>query len=101
MQRSAAEKYAVNPAFRATQRDYGRQYAGLYWTRLETLKPLLRANAVTKWNTNAGRSYPYVDKLLDVEAGQVCIVVGTVYMDMPAKPNILDEVANDVRMLVM
>ena len=46
----------------------------------------------------AATAYPFVDKLLDVEAGRACIVVGTVYMEMALKPNILEEVASEVRL---
>ena len=28
--------------------------------------------------------------------GDVCWVAGTIYMDMPLKPNILDDIAKDV-----
>ena len=29
--------------------------------------------------------------------GELCWVAGTVYMDMPLKPNILDDISKDVR----
>ena len=37
--------------------------------------------------------------MLDVRQGDLCWVVGTVYMDMPLKPNILDDISKDVRLL--
>jgi len=37
-----------------------------------------------------------VDRVLDVRQGELCWVAGTVYMDMPLKPNILDDVSRDV-----
>jgi hypothetical protein len=40
----------------------------------------------------------YVDKLLDVEPGELCYFVGTVYMEMPLKPNVLDEVSLEVHL---
>lgn len=38
-----------------------------------------------------------MDRVLDVRQGELCWVAGTVYMDMPLKPNILDDISKDVR----
>jgi DNA polymerase delta subunit OB-fold domain len=38
--------------------------------------------------------------VLDVEKGQLCYIVGTVYMDMPLKPNVMEDIARDVRILI-
>ena len=38
----------------------------------------------------------FVSRVLDVQKGQLSYVVGTVYMDMPLKPNVLDDIARDV-----
>jgi DNA polymerase delta subunit OB-fold domain len=38
----------------------------------------------------------YVSKVLDVEAGKLCYIIGTVYMDMPLKPNILEDITKEV-----
>jgi hypothetical protein len=37
-----------------------------------------------------------VERVLEVEAGQLCYIVGTVYLDMPMKPNIIEDIARDV-----
>lgn len=42
-----------------------------------------------------------MDRVLDVRQGQLCWVVGTVYMDLPLKPNVLDDVAKDVSLPVI
>ena len=34
--------------------------------------------------------------MLDVIKGKPCFVVGTVYMDMPLKPNVLEDIGRDV-----
>lgn len=39
-----------------------------------------------------------MERVLDVRQGELCWVVGTVFMDMPLKPNILDDIAKDVRL---
>jgi DNA polymerase delta subunit 2 len=38
-----------------------------------------------------------VPRLLEVVKGRVCYIIGTVYMDMPLKPNVLEDLARDVR----
>jgi DNA polymerase delta subunit 2 len=38
----------------------------------------------------------YVPKVLDVQAGKLCYIIGTVYMDMPLKPNILEDITKEV-----
>lgn len=45
----------------------------------------------------AGEEVRRVDRVLDVRQGELCYVAGTVYMDMPLKPNILDDISKDVR----
>lgn len=37
-----------------------------------------------------------VPRVLEVKKGKLCWIVGTTYMDMSLKPNILDDVGRDV-----
>lgn len=37
-----------------------------------------------------------MERVLDVRQGELSWVVGTVYMEMPLKPNILDDISRDV-----
>lgn len=37
----------------------------------------------------------HVHRVLDVRQGQLCWVVGTIYLDMPLKPNVLDDIAHE------
>lgn len=39
-----------------------------------------------------------VERVLDVRQGELCWVVGTVYMEMPLKPNVLDDISKEVRL---
>ena len=79
--------------FRVPKRQYTLQYAQLYYQRLTTLRPAVLAEAARRW----GAQTRHVGKVLDVPVGERCFVVGTVYVDMPEKPNILDEVSSEVR----
>lgn len=38
----------------------------------------------------------FVPRVLEVEPSQLCYITGTVYMDMPLKPNVMEDVARDV-----
>lgn len=40
-----------------------------------------------------------VDKVLDVRQGELCWIVGTVFMEMGLKPNILDDISKEVCLL--
>ena len=44
----------------------------------------------------AGEKVHPVERVLDVRQGELCWVIGTVYVDMPLKPNILDDISKDV-----
>lgn len=43
-----------------------------------------------------GETATKVDRVLDVRQGQLCWVAGTVYMEMPLKPSVLEDISNDV-----
>ena len=40
----------------------------------------------------------HVEKVLDVQQGEISYLVGTVYIDMKLKPNILNDITKDVRL---
>ena len=85
--------------------------------RLRELRQHVEQRAKKRWNEVAGtfcfcayavRFRPhasvilpqgnpvFVPRVLDVEKGKLCFIIGTVYMDMPLKPNVLEDVARDV-----
>lgn len=43
-----------------------------------------------------GEKAQFVDRVLDVRQGELCWVVGTVYMEMALKPNVLDDISKEV-----
>lgn len=47
----------------------------------------------------AGEHARRVERVLDVRQGELCWVAGTVFMDMPLKPNILDDLSKEVKFL--
>lgn len=42
-----------------------------------------------------------VDRVLDVRQGELCWVAGTVYMHLPMKPNILEDLSKEVSLLAL
>ncbi|KAK4155453.1 DNA polymerase alpha/epsilon subunit B-domain-containing protein [Chaetomidium leptoderma] len=78
-------------------RQYQQQFADIYFLRLTKIKPAVEAVASAAWAETilAGETATKVDRVLDVRQGQLCWVVGTVYMDMPLKPSVLEDVVKD------
>ncbi|KAL2215546.1 putative DNA polymerase delta subunit 2 [Thermoascus aurantiacus ATCC 26904] len=82
---------------RGDERHYQQQYGDMYFLRLARLKPAVEEIAKEAWEgfSIAGEKARRVERVLDVRQGELCWVAGTVYMDMPLKPNILDDLARD------
>ncbi|KAF4917064.1 DNA polymerase delta small subunit [Colletotrichum fructicola] len=79
------------------ERSYQQQYADVYFLRLTSIKPAVDAVAAEAWDGTVigGEEARHVNRVLDVRQGELCWVTGTVYMDMPLKPNILEDVSKD------
>ncbi|KAE8349526.1 DNA polymerase alpha/epsilon subunit B-domain-containing protein [Aspergillus coremiiformis] len=78
-------------------RHYQQQYGDMYFLRLAKLKPAVEEIAVETWEgfSIAGEHARRVERVLDVRQGELCWVAGTIYMDMPLKPNILDDLTKE------
>ncbi|KAK4703707.1 DNA polymerase delta subunit 2, partial [Phenoliferia sp. Uapishka_3] len=78
-------------------RSYTQQYANLYWLRLAVLRNKVAKRAKGLWEDMEGVSSPpqHVKRVLDVENGNLCYIIGTVYMDMILKPNVLEDLARE------
>ncbi|BGP36434.1 DNA polymerase delta small subunit Cdc1 [Rhodotorula kratochvilovae] len=92
----------LRPPFTTTRNDgqFAKQYANLYWLRLVVLRKRVLERARKRWveggALDGAKSPPqHVKRLLEVENGKLCYVVGTVYVDMPLKPNVLEDLARD------
>lgn len=72
----------------------------MYFLRLTKLKPAVEKIALEAWDgfQVAGETVQQVERVLDVRQGRLCWVIGTIYMEMPLKPNILDDISKDVSM---
>jgi DNA polymerase delta subunit 2 len=76
-------------AYTLPQKHYIKQYSNLYYTRLNQLRPRLLAKCEDSWNV------PFVAKIVSLSMGKACFIIGTVYVDAPLKPNILDEITRE------
>ncbi|RMJ25162.1 hypothetical protein PHISP_03953 [Aspergillus sp. HF37] len=78
-------------------RQYQQQYGDMYFLRLASLKPAVEQVAAEAWDgfSIAGEHARRVERVLDVRQGELCWVAGTIYMDMPLKPNVLDDLTKD------
>ncbi|KAI1765959.1 DNA polymerase alpha/epsilon subunit B-domain-containing protein [Hypoxylon sp. FL1150] len=78
-------------------RSYQQQFADMYFLRLTKIKPAVEQLASDAWDDRVigGEPVKKVERVLDIRQGELCWVTGTVYMDMPLKPNILEDVSKD------
>ncbi|RSM10997.1 hypothetical protein CEP52_003278 [Fusarium oligoseptatum] len=79
------------------QKSYQQQYGDMYFLRLTKIKPAVDQVAEAAWSGTSigGETAQRVERVLDVRQGELCWVTGTVYMEMPLKPNILEDVSKD------
>ena len=73
------------------------QFGDIYFLRLAKLKPVVEKIGAEEWSDFeiAGEKAQRVARVLDVRQGHLCWVVGTIYMDMPLKPNILEDISRE------
>ncbi|WVR04983.1 hypothetical protein IAU60_001995 [Kwoniella sp. DSM 27419] len=75
-------------------RSYKHQYANIYFVRLVELRPTVEDKAKERWKGIRGKP-PLLPRILNLTRSQLCYIVGTVYLDMPLKPNVLEDMARD------
>ncbi|WWC69696.1 uncharacterized protein I206_103639 [Kwoniella pini CBS 10737] len=78
----------------SSSRSYKHQYANIYFVRLVELRPIVEDRAQEKWKSVRGNP-PLLPRILNLTRSQLCYIVGTVYLDMPLKPNVLEDMARD------
>ncbi|KAF9009363.1 DNA polymerase alpha/epsilon subunit B-domain-containing protein [Cyathus striatus] len=80
---------ANTPSFLISKenRTYKHQYSNIYFIRLRYLRPYC-------WRVLAGNP-TLVPRVLEVMKSKLCYIIGTVYMDMPLKPNVMEDLARD------
>ncbi len=89
VERETAEYACEDDGFLVGDRVYNKQYAHLYYQRLANLSPRIAAKVRAAWP-----GLP-LKKILEVEPGLECAVIGTLYKDMKLKPSVLDDYAKN------
>ncbi|KAF9448368.1 hypothetical protein P691DRAFT_618311, partial [Macrolepiota fuliginosa MF-IS2] len=84
------------PSFLITKanRSYRHQYSNIYFIRLRALREFIEEKAHTRWKNVSGKP-KLTPRVLEVKKAQLCYIIGTVYMEMPMKPNVMEDVARD------
>ncbi|KAG7092236.1 hypothetical protein E1B28_008602 [Marasmius oreades] len=84
------------PSFIITpgQKSYKHQYSNIYYARLTQTKHHVEERAKKRWKDLDGNPV-LVPRVLEVTKGKLCYIIGTVYMDMPLKPNVIEDIARD------
>ncbi|WVO17005.1 hypothetical protein L204_104691 [Cryptococcus depauperatus] len=85
-----SQPFHIDPATRS----YSHQYANIYFVRLVEQRPIVEKKALEKWG-NIKDKPPLLPRILNLMRSQLCYIVGTVYMEMPLKPNVLEDMARD------
>ncbi|KTW32161.1 DNA-directed DNA polymerase delta subunit POL31 [Pneumocystis jirovecii RU7] len=83
------------------KRTYQQQYANMYFLRLVHIRPKIVHQAQQNWGDMVIKDWKVkrASRLLDIVHGEICWIVGTVYVDAPLKPNILDDIKKDYWMV--
>ena len=76
--------------FQVGTRDFKAQYAPIYCLRLQQLRPVLVARAHDIWSHEDVHVSP---RILDLTTGQNSVIIGTIFKDMPLRPNVLEDYA--------
>ncbi|PFH52386.1 hypothetical protein AMATHDRAFT_46256 [Amanita thiersii Skay4041] len=86
----------ILPSFviESKDRSYKHQYANIYFVRLRLLRQVIEKRATRLWGAYDEKPIA-VPRVLEVVKEQFCYIIGTVYMDMPLKPNVVEEIARD------
>ncbi|THU99957.1 hypothetical protein K435DRAFT_719350 [Dendrothele bispora CBS 962.96] len=84
------------PSFRIEKahRSYKHQYSNIYFIRLRLLRKFVEESAKRRWADVPGNPV-HVPRVLEVVRSKLCWIVGTVYMDMPLKPNVLEDISRE------
>ncbi|KAI8489084.1 DNA polymerase delta subunit 2 [Branchiostoma belcheri] len=72
------------------QRNFGRQYAHIYAVRLWAMKARLVEAAKRKWGNDV-----CIKKLSEMDSGETCVVIGTLFKHMELKPSILKDISEE------
>lgn len=92
--RSGHDYMDLSSRFKLKQTDFRRQFAHTYVYRLWSLAPSVEKNARATWGDDV-----IVRKLDQLQPGEECVIIGTIFKNMKLKPNVLLEIGKSYRIL--
>ncbi|KAF3068924.1 DNA polymerase subunit delta-2 [Daldinia childiae] len=99
LQRAPSDYKSLHSFRLDKDKPYKQQFADMYFLRLTKIKPAVEQLASAAWDNQVmvigEEPVRKAERVLDIRQGEFCWVSGTVYMDMPLKPNILEDVSKD------
>ncbi|CAN9513444.1 unnamed protein product [Ophioblennius macclurei] len=93
-ERTSLSYTACSQRYEVGERSFNRQYAHIYAARLMQMRPLLSERAREKWGSDL-----CIRKLCDLQPGEQCCVVGTLFKRMELQPSILKEISEEHNLL--
>ncbi|KAI8644698.1 DNA polymerase alpha/epsilon subunit B-domain-containing protein [Parasitella parasitica] len=73
---------------------YNQQYASMYYIRLLKIRQALSDACELKW-ASLPEKPRYIHKILEIQPGELCYMLGTIYLEMPAKPNVMNSLEDE------
>ena len=70
-----------------------KQYCSFYYKRLEKLRSQVKEAAELKWELKP----TYVDNILDLQPGELTVIIGTLFKEMKKKPCVFDNIEGVIR----
>eukprot|EP01071_Lankesteria_metandrocarpae_P001520 Lankesteria_metandrocarpae@DN1615_c0_g2_i2.p1 len=85
--RATADFKDLSEVFEIRDQDFNRQYAGVYFCRLNKLRKSVVSQAHRKWKS----SYKTCATIDELTSRETCFITGTLYKDMKLKPCVLNQ----------
>ncbi|KAI8375212.1 DNA polymerase alpha/epsilon subunit B-domain-containing protein [Blakeslea trispora] len=80
------------------KRTFQQQYASIYYVRLVQLRKALEKTVKARWSS-VPENPQFLSKILDIQPGRLCYMLGTIYLEMTNKPNVMNNLEDEESLL--